>query len=134
MIVQEHPYGCGVACVAEVLNITYGQALQLLGPDAAHKAETFGFYCHELTAAIRAGGRRSWWVEVQSTGPYWTSPDSIVFIPQSAQYPSGHYLSRRSGEGWTNSWSNYPNFPRLAGINKSLPAKPTFVLFNPVPR
>lgn len=131
MIVQEHPYGCGVAAVAEVLRITYREALVLFGPGAEHKAETFGFYLHELAAAMRAGGWRSYWVEVQPTMPAITM-DDIVFINPNDQYPAGHYLAKR-WTGWSNSWLNYPHIPRMAGPVK-LVRGPAFVLFNTKPR
>lgn len=129
-VVQEHDYGCGVAAVAEVLGVSYAYALALFGPGADRKAATFGFYLHELTAALRRAGWRSYWLEVQPGSPHWSRMDAIVFLGKSPQYPAGHYLARRRGGPWSNSWSNFPRHPRAAALQRTLPAVPAFVIFN----
>lgn len=133
-VAQEHPYGCGVACVAEMLGVSYADALPLFGPDATHKAETFGFYCFELCNALRLGGWRAYWLEVQPDTPRWTRSNAIVFLPAGPQYPAGHYLNREPYQGWNNSWINYPELPRVAAVQKSLPYAPSHVIFATPPR
>lgn len=134
-IVQEHPYGCGIAAVAQILGRSYRDTLPLFGADAEHKARTFGFYLHELCAALRRGGWRSYWIEVQPDSPSWHRARAIVFLGASAQYPAGHYLSRRLGGGWSNSWANFPAEQAQAAWQAKLPATPAFLLLNrdPIP-
>lgn len=133
-VAQQHPYGCGIACVAEAIGTSYKEALLLFGPDAAHKAQTFGFYCHEICQAMRNAGWRSYWVEVQPGGPPWSRPNAIVFIPPGPIYQAGHYLNKEPYIGWNNSWSNFPNSPPVAQVQRYLPYPPTFVIYNTPPR
>lgn len=131
MIVQEHDYGCGVAAVAQITKRSYQQALVLFGPGAGHKAATFGFYLHEICAALRTAGWKSYWLEVQPDTPPPTM-DDIVFLPPSDQYPAGHYLAKLY-IGWSNSWANFPHYPRLAAKQKIVRA-PQFLIVNKRPR
>lgn len=129
-VVQEHPYGCGVACVANILNIGYSDALRLFGPEGPHKAETFGFYLHELCMALRKAGWDAYWVESQETKqlPRHDRLYSIVYLQPTPEMPAGHYLVKEHA-GWYNSWINYPEYPIKAGVQKQLPGRTQFLIF-----
>ncbi len=139
MIAQEHPYGCGVACVAELLDVSYHDALGLF-PDGVRKAQYEGFYLGEITAVMRSCGWGSYWVAMQ---PHFLAHiqrrDNIAYLGKSKIYPSGHYLIRETDEYnvrpvWKNSYANYPIWPPTAGLQVTLPYHPEFLIVNRRPR
>jgi predicted double-glycine peptidase len=52
-ITQEFDYGCGIACFAFALNISYKQAVKLLGPK---QTVSNRFWVKDLTAALNRAG------------------------------------------------------------------------------
>lgn len=52
-ITQEFDFGCGIACYAFALNISYKQAVKLLGPGQALSNR---FWAKDLTKALNDAG------------------------------------------------------------------------------
>lgn len=128
-VTQQHDYGCGVACVATIVDLTYEGALGLFGPDAERKANTEGFYLEEITAALRKANKDAYWVKDQpSNGIERRKVNSIVFVKAGETYPAGHYLTR-TRKGWSNSWSNFPNYPRESAYVKEIPGTPEYFIY-----
>jgi hypothetical protein len=130
-ITQEHPMGCGVACVATRCRITYAQALKLFAEK--EWAWTRGIYCKEMVAALaKAGYSYEWKAYDSKRHEEWLEkPGTIIFIKRSAQYPSGHYIVRVKG-GWMNPWSNFPLMnPPKSAIQKKFPGEIEFIIFEP---
>ena len=127
-IAQEDLYGCGVACLASVADVTYKQALKLF-INGKNKAMRVGFYCPEFVAALAKKGLNYEWRAIKSpkVKNRIYHEGTIVFIQKSKKYPGGHFLSR--GEGmWMDPWINYPDINIKAGFRKRLPEKPIYVV------
>lgn len=126
-IAQEHPMGCGLACVAFVIEQPYSSILKLTNE---YKASVKGYYCRELISFLKKFGLNYEHKKfTEKTKKYLNKEGTIVFIKRSKKYPGGHYLVR-SKNGWMNPWINYPNInPAKAGIAKKLPGQVQWILF-----
>ena len=127
MIPQEDDYGCGVACVANLLEINYADALVLFNkPNLAIDGKHC--FARDIAAALQIAGLDS---EYKYLKPRLKKqiyqPGTIVFIRKSNLYPAGHYLLRINS-GWIDPWINLPAKPRAAGIRKRLPGTPTYFI------
>ena len=126
---QEHPLGCAVACVASLAELSYASALRLF--DEAEHAWTRGYYCSEVTSALRKlGFDYSYKVyDPLLHKRFLNHAGTIVFIGACKAYPSGHFLLR-SDEGWMNSWANFPRMIAVdAGFQQVLPARVAYVIY-----
>jgi hypothetical protein len=122
IITQEHPMGCGVACVAAVAGVSYKDALAVV---KAEHAIGRGFYCAELVRALKELGQDCSYRKAAKEMEF--PEGSIVFV-RSTRYPNGHYLVRFK-DGWMNPWKNYPSIaPAEGGIDQDLPGIPLWVI------
>lgn len=128
-VVQEHGTGCGVACAAYVLGISYQAALKLFNKPA--QAATVGYYAKDIVKALSR--RRACYTHRYVKGAsraHLKIPGVIVYVQRSKKYPLGHYLARAEDGSWMNPWSNYPIIaPAKARFEKRLPGKPLYVIF-----
>lgn len=124
---QEDDFGCGVACVADLLDIPYSAALKLFND--SKNARFTGFLCRDIMTALQRA-------EVNSEYKY-VKPKikariyragTIVFVAKGNKYPAGHYLLRKD-RNWADSWINFPKIPRKSGSRKKLPGKPIYAIF-----
>jgi Imm-5 like putative immunity protein len=105
-ITQEHPWGCGVACVAYVLGMPYPQALALFTRD---EDVTPGYHCPDIVDALAKGGLEYEWYEFHSYMSEADLPDnSIVFVRRCPTWTGGHWLVKTE-DGWMNPWINLPS-------------------------
>jgi hypothetical protein len=128
IVIQEHPMGCAVACVAAQCGITYSQALRLFVKK--EYAWTRGYYCQEVVAALSVASCSYFFEKfhLRRHKKFLSTPGTIIFLEPSALYPAGHYLLRTK-KGWMNPWANFPNIvPAKAGIQRSLPGKVAYVI------
>lgn len=129
-IVQEHAFGCGVACVAFVAQVPYHNVAELLGNN---KAISNGFRCIELITALHSYGYKEYTLKylkprlrrsIYKNGV-------IVFVKRSKRYPRGHYLVRYSGQ-WMDPWVNFNPRKNVKGaradFRKRLPGQPIYAL------
>ena len=128
-ITQEFDYGCGIACFAFALNITYKEAAALLGPKQAASTR---FWVRDLVNELRKQGKpyRAKYVKpylrrkIYETG-------TIVLIRRSKRYPTGHYLIRYDGM-WMDPWINLVVSKNIAqaksGFRMRLPGNPMYAL------
>lgn len=128
-VTQEHGTGCGVACTAFVLNLTYSEALYYFLKPA--QAWGRGFYCREVVAALGRAGKTYTQSYVKSKGRQLLKiPGMIVFVGRSEKYPLGHYLVRTIRGDWMNPWINFPVIaPAKSGFQRRLPGKVIYVLY-----
>lgn len=128
-ITQESDYGCGVACYAFALGISYKKAVQLLGEKQANSTR---FWVNDFTYQLNRAGieYRSIRISKRSRRKIYRD-GTIVLIRQSKKYIAGHYLIRH-GESWMDPWINLPanNDIKYAksGFRKRLPGKPAYAL------
>ncbi len=129
LITQEEPMGCGVACVASVLKVSYKKALNLF----KNKEHSFGrgYYCKELIDSLKKGKLSYTYSKYNDSHKDILMKDgTIVFIKRSKKYPLGHYLVRYKGK-WMNSWINMPCIaPAKSGFETKLPGKPQWIIYN----
>jgi hypothetical protein len=131
VVAQEDELGCGIACIARVLGISYQEALCLFA-DGKLQANTKGFLCKELTDVLNRRGRRYKHHYVNERFlPNIYKEGTIVFIKRTKNYPHGHFLYRTK-EGWMDPWLNLTkdnNRPVFrAGIINDLPERPIYAL------
>jgi len=128
-ITQEGPSGCGVACTAQVLGVSYKKTLRLF-KDGENKHTFSGFYCKEIVKVLTRRGYESWFEYIKKSKLKSIYKDStIVFIKRSKKYPQGHYLVR-VGKYWMDPWFNMPDItPAKSGFRKRLPGKPIYAIF-----
>lgn len=127
-VVQEDPLGCGVACVAFMLNISYQSSLALFRR-GKNKATKTGFYCKEIVKVLKNEGLHYEYKYIKNKikkKMYKTG--SIIFIKRSNNYPAGHYLCR-VGNVWMDPWINFPDIERKARFRRKLPEKPIYVIY-----
>ncbi len=131
MIAQQDDFGCSVACVANLLGLSYSQALRLF--DKPENAKTKGFTCRDIVDALN---KYDYPTHYKYLKPKLRSriyePGTIAFIARSKKYPAGHYLLRVNS-GWADPWINLPidkNVKKAkAGYRKRLPGKPIYAIF-----
>lgn len=127
IIVQKDDLGCGVACVAMVMNISYSNARSLF-IDGDIKAQKTGFVCKEIVAALSKAGLD---YEYKYIKPKLidklTLPMSIIFIKKSKLFPHGHYVVR-TDNGWIDPWIYTSPDGKVAGIRKELPETPIYII------
>lgn len=126
-VVQEHPMGCGIACVACVSGVPYSDVFKVI---PRYRASIRGYFCRELVHALALLGLEYIHRKVTpKTRGYLNNVGTIVFIAHSKKYPGGHYLVR-TRKGWMNPWINFPSIvPAKAGFTKKLPEKAQWVIF-----
>jgi membrane-anchored glycerophosphoryl diester phosphodiesterase (GDPDase) len=131
LVKQENEFGCGVACVAALLGITYQQALKLFD-DGYLKAKTKGFLCKEICLVLNKLGENYKYKYVKSRlkRKIYQSA-TIVFIKKSKKYPANHYLLRTENR-WLDPWMNLSKDKNIknakAGLRKRLPGRAIYYL------
>lgn len=130
-IVQQHPFGCAVACVAYALDVPYGKALRLFRDGEQH-AKSRGFYCKEIVAALEKAGKNYGYRYVSARVKKKNyGNNTIVFTRRSKKYPAGHYLCQTKNL-WMDPWINFPQNKNIkyakSGLRKRLPNKPIYAI------
>jgi hypothetical protein len=130
-IPQKDNLGCGVACLAFLLNSDYLTTLKII-KNGKYKAKNKGFLCNEIVKALKMEGKifRCKYVSPKSRKNIYKD-NSIVFIKRSKKYPAGHYLCRYKNL-WMDPWINFDKNDDLkyakAGFRKRLPGKPIYLI------
>ena len=120
LMAQEDDWGCGVACVASLLGLSYKVAKQRLekckgcGVDVKPK----GLDLEPIVTVLHRAGVEvvaDWFAKEFPSG-------TIAYIEGAAPYDCGHYLLRVD-EGWMDPWFNMhmPKEKRVANVRKGLP-------------
>jgi hypothetical protein len=135
-IAQIDEMGCGVACVANKLGISYEQATELfLYPG---HAKTIGYKCKYIVDALRNAGQDVRLRHIKdhdrnsiAKGKIPIPTGGIVFLERSKLYPFQHYLLK-ADKGWVDPWINMHDDPNVAharaGLRKYLPGRPYYVI------
>ena len=130
-VVQKNSLGCGVACVAFVVGLSYQKTLKLF-KNGKQKANSQGFYCKELVEVLNNQGMNFEYKYIKNkikTKIY--QNNSIIFIKRSKKYPLGHYLCRYK-KLWMDPWINFQKNKNIkkakAGFRKRLPNQPIYVI------
>lgn len=135
-VAQEDGMGCGVACVANRLGMSYINALKLF--DRPEDAKTIGYKCKYIVEALRRGGVYARLRHIKSPdraavayGSKSVPDGAIVLLVRSSLYPYQHYLLK-TADGWVDPWVNMNDYPDIqfaqAGLRKMLPGEPYYVI------
>ncbi|MDN5275878.1 MAG: hypothetical protein JWN33_527 [Candidatus Saccharibacteria bacterium] len=132
-ITQEYGFGCGIACYAFVLGISYTDAKIRLGSEQASSER---FWVKSLADALNKAGLG---YEPKYIKPHIRSriyqEGVIVLIKRSKRYPVGHYLVRHQN-AWMDPWINLPYNANIneakSGFRKRLPGAPMYAIL-PMP-
>ena len=128
-ITQEFDYGCGIACFAFALGLTYQQAVERLGDLQANSTR---FWIKDFVTALNYSDKP--YVARYIKPPLMKSiyaEGTIILIRRSKRYPTGHYLIRHNGH-WMDPWINLPFDKDIkhakSGFRKRLPGMPMYAL------
>ena len=124
-IKQEDAMGCGIACVAYILCISYKEAVDLF--IETYKRETLGFTSKDITKAIKMFGITYKSVYVGREKKLKIENNSIIYVPKCDYFPYGHYLVKIQN-GYMDPFinlheSNFDHTKASAGLRKTLPNK-----------
>lgn len=125
---QQGPSGCAPAYVAQILGISYRDAVALF-KNGEIKEIYQGFYCREIVKALKKNGVNSEfkYINKQNVKRIYKNK-SIVYIKRSLKYPQGHFLCRFKGV-WMDPWINMPQInPAKSGFRRRLPGKPIYAI------
>jgi hypothetical protein len=128
-ITQEFSYGCGIACYAFALNLSYKQAVEQLGQTQANSDR---FWVKDFREALNQAGLTYTSKHSKSLDRNHTFEEgTIILIRRSRRYPTGHYLIRYQG-AWMDPWINLPYSSDISkassGFRQRLPGKVMFAL------
>lgn len=129
LVPQEDLMGCGIACVASILGISYAKSKSLFD---RHDGTRPDCYCPDIVRALERGGTGYNWREIRNGERVDYVPGSIVFVAASKHLPVGHFLVC-TGSGWMDSWINLDiSAPDIkgakAGYRKCLPGRATYYI------
>jgi hypothetical protein len=127
LVAQKDEWGCGVACVASILRISYNTARKLLvqvkGEDIEHAPE--GLLLHHLALALQM---RQFHVVADWDKPRRYKIGTIVLVGvEGGTVDQEHYMARAEN-CWMDPWINIdsPGGIRRAGYRNDLPVGKTF--------
>ena len=128
-ITQEFDYGCGIACFAFALGISYKQAETRLGET---QATSNRFWVKDLESALNNNGLAySRHYVTPRIRPHINEDGAIILIRRSHTYPAGHYLIRHDG-AWMDPWINLPTNrdirQAISGFRTRLPGEAMYAL------
>ena len=126
LVSQEDEWGCGVACVASLLGITYQEAKNLVEDIKGRSvnAKPHGLELHHIALALQAEG-----VKVIAD---WDSavhhPDgSIVCIGGKSRYKYEHYILK-TPNGWMDPWFDLKKNNMVAKYRDDYPKGADFLV------
>jgi hypothetical protein len=103
LVKQEDPMGCGIACVAFVLSISYKEAVKLF--TFPEKRKTLGYRSSELREALKRGGCNSFSRYVGRLSDPKIDIGDIVYVKKCKLFPYGHYLVKNE-DGYMDPFIN----------------------------
>lgn len=129
-ITQQQDFGCGVACFAFAVNLSYKQTAILLGKKQANSNR---FYIKDFREALTEYGLKysSKHIKSHNRNPIYKD-GAIVLVRRSKIYPAGHYLIRHHNQ-WMDPWINLSKDKNInnakSGFRKRLPGSAMYVLY-----
>jgi len=125
---QENLTGCGLACVAFIVNKTYRSFLPLI-KEQLIDLNNRGMFCRDLIKFLDLSGIKAKLRYIRTQNhPLLFKEFVICYINKSIKYPAGHFLVRYQGK-WMDSWINYPQIIKVkAGFRTKLPGKVNYVV------
>ncbi len=133
---QKDPNGCGIACLANLLNRDYDEVKtdfenRFYTIDKGIKMFDIVKYLNKKSLNYKSkffNQNKKYKLNVEEADCYSRIPGSITLIKKNEKYPIGHYLLKVQG-GWIDPWYNLPDRDIEAGIRRKLPGNPWYVLY-----
>lgn len=134
---QKDLKGCGIACIANLLNKSYDWVKEdfekkFYKIDRGVKIFDIVNYLkfHNLEYKSKFFNQNKKYNYNKREGSKFSKiPNSITLIAKSEKYKVGHYLLRIDG-GWVDPWINFvPLGEAKAGIRRRLPGNAWYVLY-----
>jgi hypothetical protein len=131
LVVQEEEWGCGAACVASLLGVSYEDAKTLVEEEkgiAIDKGDCKnllypGLDLHHLALALKKKI-----IMVADWRKHRDFPDgTIACIGDDDKYKDEHYILK-TPHGWMDPWLNMGEKPMKAGYRKQYPKGTWFVV------
>ena len=132
LVKQEDEWGCGAACVASLLGISYREAKKLvekkkgIGVDAEDpdKGIGYGLELHHLVHALKDEGINVVEDELEQKN---FANGTIVCIRDEGKYKDDHYMLK-TPHGWMGPWHNMGEKPKIAGWRDQYPEGTEFLV------
>lgn len=127
-VAQEESMGCGIACVASRLGITYQEAIKKSG--LSERSYTRGYYCRDLVKILNEFGEKYAFKKVGLRDKELVRANgSIVFAKRGKKYLVGHWLLK-TPYGWMDPWINWPSIhPSIAGYHQKFPGEAQWIVY-----
>lgn len=131
---QKDINGCGIACLANLLNKEYDFVKKdfekkLYPIDKGINVADMVWYLKTQKLEYSSKFFNQKTINSKEASAYSKINHSITLIAKSEKYPIGHYLLKVEG-GWVDPWYNLPSIDNVhAGLRKKLPANPWYVLY-----
>ncbi len=132
-ITQKDDFGCGIACVAFICNVSYDHAKNRYFK-FPEDAESIGFYCRDLVYSL-SKAEKNYKYKYHKRKMQWKE-GMIIYIKRSKKHPAGHYLVRTKN-GWMDPWINFDRLNEKtnnvknarSGFRQRLPGTPQYVIY-----
>jgi len=129
LVSQEDKWGCGAACVASLLGVSYQKAKHLVetAKGRSINSKPYGLQLHDIAIALKEEK-----IKVIADWDPTEIPDgTIVCISGEVPYDGDHYLLK-TPNGWMDPWYNIIENNMVARYRKKYP-KGTYFLVALVP-
>lgn len=126
--------GCGVACLANLLDQGYEETKtefekHFYKIDRGIKVFDLVKFLHFKGLSYSSKFFNHNKFNAKEADSFSRLPNSITLIRKNEKYPVGHYLLRVEN-GWIDPWINYPSIDNVhADLRKELPGDPWYVLY-----
>ena len=123
---QEDEWGCGAACVASLLGVTYQEAKKLVEDIKGRSvnAKPHGLELHHIALTLQAEGIKV----IADWAPTVIFPNgTIVCIGGKSHYKYEHYLLK-TPSGWMDPWYNLDPEKKVARYRENFPEDSEFLV------
>lgn len=125
-VAQKDEMGCAIACVANLLKISYESTKRFFNPKFASNR---GYYCKSIVNALRKSGVHAKYFKVKTDTKFFDG--DIVFLARSNSLPEGHWVLK-TNQGWIDPWVNFQKTKKIsnakAGVVEKLPGNPEWLV------
>jgi len=127
LITQEAPMGCGIACAASLVGVSY-RDMRKLFLNGNIKDKTIGFYNSDFVEALSKKRITVTGCSAKNFGNRRIKPGTIVFSQRSKYYPVGHFLLK-TPKSWMDPWKTGATISEAkAGWRKRFPGKKEWII------
>lgn len=126
LVSQEDEWGCGAACVASLLGVSYQEAKQLVETEKKRSVndKPRGLELHHIAIALQNEGVKV----IADWDPATHHPDgSIVCIGGKSRYKYEHYILKIPG-GWMDPWYDLEKNNMVAKYREDYPDESYFLV------